>query len=405
MTLADSARARRRRWTAGIAGAALVSAFLSLAGPVAQASGFAPLCSDPSATGVVCLVSATRDGVDASSRVYVSTDTSSGWWLGMYYVGNISGGEDLGASELGHTWTITINTRANVPRVSSVYGTPGTVQRTVSGADHVIAITSTPVKFADNSFCNSITAVCPVQSLQDWTLLQGEVDDPRWVPYSTVSPSAWDGANTWTNIEETFFPPILGAGGALSVQVSNSHLWHDGTLVHGFLVQELPYALLKAVMGVDDPASLSGSGVVTTISAGGSGTFAVTLNDAVGILTVAASDITFSKRVVTIKHGVIVPRAGVVSRAYRTAAHTTVDARVLHGVSRGSRVLGYQVRCLRYVGTHLTTVRYGTSTSPAKLLIAVGRVPTGGRVVCEVRVRSKAGYGPWSKPVSVRAHA
>jgi hypothetical protein len=405
MSLVGRTRARHRRWTAAFAAVALVTGFLSLAGPVAQASGFAPLCSDPSATGVVCLVSATRDGVDESSRVYVATDTSLGWWLGTYYVGNISGGNDLGVSELGHTWTITINTRANVPRVSSVYGTPGTVQRSVSGPDHIIAITTTPVKFANNNYCNQTTAVCPVQSPQDWTLLQGEVDDPRWAPYSTVSPSAWDGANTWTNIEETFFPPILGPGGSLSVEVSNSHLWQDGTLVHGFLVQELPYTLLKAVMGVDDPASLSGSGVVTTISAGGSGTFTVTLNDAVGILTVAASNITFSKRVVTIKHGVIVPRAGVVSRAYRTATHTTVDVRVLRGVSRGSRVLGYQVRCLRYVGIHLTTVRYGTSTSPSRLLIAVGRVPTGGRVVCEVRARSKAGYGPWSKPVGVLAHA
>jgi hypothetical protein len=389
----------------GIAGAALVTGFLSVAAPVAQASGFAPLCSDPSAAGVVCLVSATRDGVDASSRVYVATDTSSGWWLGTYYVGNISGGEDLGVSELGHTWKITINTRAHVPRVSSVYGTTGTVQRSLSRDGHIITITSTPVKFADNSFCNSITAVCPVQSAQDWTLLQGEVDDPRWAPYSTVSPSAWDGANTWTNIEETFFPPILGPGGSLSVEVSNSHLWHDGTLVHGFLVQELPYALVKAVMGVDDPAALTGSGVVTTISAGGSGTFTVTLNDAVGILKVVASDITFSKRVVTIKHGVIVPRTGVVSRAYRTATRTTVLVRVVHGVSRGSHILGYQVRCLRYVGTHLRTVRYGTSASPSKLLIAVGRVPTGGRVACAVRVHSKAGYGPWSKPVGVLAHA
>jgi hypothetical protein len=185
------------------------------------------------------------------------------------------------------------------------------------------------------------------------------------------------------------------------LNVANSHYRHDGTtLVHGFVDEDLPYTLVKDIMYIDDPVSLVGGGVLASLSGSGSGTVSVTADDALGVIHVDASNITFSKRAVVIKRGVVVPRSGVVKAAKRYHPKTTVKVTVNPGVSRGSKVTGYQVRCYKASGSKKLYVHVGYLKAGHGYIVTVTGVGSGTRY-CQVRVNSRSGYGPWGSPVKV----
>jgi hypothetical protein len=393
------------------AAAVLAAALGVVAVPApAQASSLAPWCGVAAPT-VVCILSASRNGVPVLSTdptyvvsaVEIPEDTP--WSINWGVEDRGATTNDLGAGELSAVWTVTLDVRARIPRFGFAHSTPDSIVRSVApSGDHLISFTGSPVTITQG--CTGVP-VCPSTAVsQSIAYIDGWVYDANWYLAEGVPQAAWNNANMWTNVDWTDFPPTITSTGAFQLDVANSHFLTDGaTPVTGFVVQDLPYALVKQVMHVDDPASLVGGGVLATLSGTGGGTISITADDATGVVHVAAVGLTFSKRTITIRRGVIVPRAGVVKAAYRTTVKTRVRVGVAAGVSRGSRVTGYQARCYALRGTTLRYVRTATLGVGHGLTLTVLNVGTSGTRYCQVRVSSKAGWGPWSKAVKVRPKA
>lgn len=390
-----------------LATTSLGAALLSVAAPVAQAAP-GSWC-DTAAADAPCIVSLTRDGVPITSAdpdyaVTVSSLTDpTGTWQANWWVYSSALGDRLPPGDAAATFVVTVDVRTHIPRFSFNHSTHGTVVRSVDpgSGDHLVTLTASPVTITQG--CDG-SGVCPAVPVSDLSPnLDGWIYDPVWYADQGVPASAWNNASMWTNVDWTEFPPQATTS-SIVLNVANSHVQIDGTTpVQGFVYEDLPYALVKYVLGIDDPYALVGGGVLGSVSGTGSGTVAVTVDDTAALVHVAATNLSFSKRAVVVRRGVIVPRAGVVRAATRTPSRRTlVRVSVAAGISRGSRVTGYQARCYRLVGTAKTSVRTGYTKAGAGLLVKVANVSTYGTRYCQVRVGSRAGYGPWSKPVRAR---
>lgn len=345
-----------------------------------------------------CVVSATRNGVtvtesDPTYEIGVVDSASGGDWT-LYWNVLPRGGGHLADSELGANWNIVLNTRGHVPRVAFMSSTIGTVTRGLSGVDNLVTVVGGPIRVTQG--CDG-SGVCPAVAATEFVALGGNIDEAAtWYASSGVPVEAWNGANVWTNIDWTSFPPSLDASGNLVLQVANSHFRTDGTTpVVGFLRQQLPYSLVRTALFVDDPVSLVGGGVLATLSGSGGGIVTVSADDATRLVTIDASSVTFSRRSISVKRGVIVPRPGVVASLTRRGNGSTMRVSAAKGTPRGSRVIGYQARCYRLSGGVKSMVRVGYVAASKGRLISVYNVSRSASTYCQVRVRSKAGYGPW----------
>jgi len=354
-------------------------------------------CSSAPPTAA-CIQSAFRDGVpvtesDPTYRVSLVEGVYGSGWQASVDVMLLT--DSLPSSELGHTWRVLVNTRAHEPRVVFARATRGPVDRLIPlVGDNLIAVEGEPVRVTGE--CSG-AGVCPVTATREQVAFGAVVYDAvGWYASSGVPASAWAGANMWTNIDWTTFPPTV-FNGTLELQVANSHFRPGGVLpVTGFLYQDLPYALVQNALFVDDPYSLVGSAMITSISGSGSGSVSVLPDDANARLRVAATGLTFSKRTIRIKRGVITPRPGeVVSAVRRAGTPTTVRVAFARGVARGSAITGYQARCYRVVSGQVTGLRLGFVAAGPLTAVAVIGVSTAPGARCQVRVRSKAGYGAW----------
>ena len=249
--------------------------------------------------------------------------------------------------------------------------------------------------------------------------LDGQISDfGQWT--DVAQREATYGMDYWTNVAATDVPPQVKEDPAnpgfyfLQVNLANRRFYEDGvTLVQGTGRMRIPNSFLQMAYGIPNPATMTGSSLVGTLSGSGSGTVAVYQNpsgtammvdfDTVGFpaattphAKAAQAAATSSVRALRVKRGTIVPTRPRDVHARRVAAHR---GKVLFDPAspRGARITGYQARCVRLNGTGPVVAR--ASGSP----VVVTGLARGRAYDCRVRATSKAGPGSWSSRVRLRA--
>ena len=311
---------------------------------------------------------------------------------------------DLGAA-LGHTFSITISTSV-VPRVIDGFGTSMSYARSGPGGGmYQVTITGQPVEVSDQEGCSypaggptcSETAPGPSSAI-----LQGEIDDYNYSNYSGPSYPAglvdsFNGMDMWTNIVETGLPPTISTVSGqneLQIDLADHHFLDDGTtLVHGDFHLRIPETFLSTMWGINDPTTLATDGLNASIGAGG-GTLAVTVEPGNTGVQVNITGLTFSRRKLEIKLGLVTPRAPTHVEARRTSG-TTARLTFHAARPRGQKVTGYSTICRGLSKFH--RLRVVGKRSPA----TVNGLTPGLAYTCRLEGRSRAGYGVASKRFSI----
>jgi hypothetical protein len=399
-------------WSTGVADAAVVGSWCSDGAPapcVLSASvdtGGGP--ATPVASG------------DPNWNVQTSLTTASGSHDVLWNVTNQHGPDsyELGVASTDDVWVLTLDLGPIVPRVVSMTGDNMTVTRQPQGGgDFHVTITATPVRVTSGA-TNGTNDDCD-QSSWPWTCkgtavtqrhgyLGGQVTDYNsWT--DTAQRDSFYGMDFSTNIEATEIPPQItgdpSAGTAqLLINLANPHFWPDGsTVFHGFAHMRIPNRFLRVVYGIDDPASMTGSGLTATVTKpdgtiSATGTTTVSQDAAADAMLVDATGITFSAKRLHIRRGVITP-----TRPTKLVAHRGTQTRGRIGFaksrSRGSKVTGYYARC---ISLDKKSVRTGSALASP---IVIRHLVPGKRYDCQVRAKSRAGHSRWSTKARMPSHA
>jgi hypothetical protein len=349
-----------------------------------------------------CIVSVSRDSVpilsdDTNWDVSVfGSRGADGEYLAQWSIGWTQAPgmyESMKPGEVDHVWSVTVDMGTHVPRVTDEYGDNITVTRDAhNDGTYDVTTTGNPVLQGVNADCNTSVspAVCPFTASQNVTTFFGEIGDfQQW-----NDSSQWDdfyGMDSWTNVEVTYIPPqIIGDPAQIVEPLANSHELFGGGLFHGFYHIIIPNKFLVD-MGVDDPTTLGTDGLAATIGAG-----SVSITPAATSTEVDATGITFSHRSLHVKRGIVTPTR--VSKLHARRAATHRGHLSFHQArARGSRIVGYQARC---EATHHLTRRVFGKHSP----LLDRSLTAGVRYQCQVRAKSKAGYGHWSPKVTLARH-
>jgi hypothetical protein len=291
----------------------------------------------------------------------------------------------LASDETTQSWSVTVRV-SFIPRQTDTYADGVTISRHDNGdGTWDVTTTGNPVQMGVNDDCDTSAWPwnCPREAGANVTTLQGEFRDfNNWDDASQRGD--FMGMDSWTNVEASDVPPqIISDPFTIKIDLANSHFLKDESApFQGFYHQVIPNKFLID-MGIDDPATLSPAGVSAEI---GSGTSVVT--PGADSTAVDTTGITFSPRVLKLAAGVITPTRPKSLRTNRTAAHRAT-LRFHHAKPRGSRLIGYQARCQ---AKHHTTVT--AKGKHAKLRLH--GLARGTAYQCQVRAKSKAGYGHWS---------
>ena len=372
---------------------------LALAAP-APVSASSHWCSDPGATAP-CILSATLNGApivsgDPTWDIPLTIDGVGGSNTILFSLLR-NGSFELGADSLDDVWVVTIDPGSVVPRVVSAAGKDLAVTRS-SGS---VQVTATPVVVTDNDECNpSWPWSCPETPMSERVgYLDVEITDyGAWD--NPAQRASFLGMNYATNVGMRSLPPEIEEDPStgeqrILIRLANHHFRADGTTVFlGFVELRIPYLFLRRVYGIDDPSSLTGTGIAPSVSGppSGSGSFSVTADPAGGALLVEGDGITFSNRVITLERGKITPSKPKKLRAKRTGDRRA-KLRFKVAKARGSAIKRYEAKC---VGG-FTAVRAWGGGSPLR-----AKLDPGDSYHCRVRAKSKAGFGPWSKRAKLK---
>jgi len=356
-----------------------------------------------------CIVSATFDGSaltssDATYAVWAIANSADGTSQQVLWSIQPKIASDLSAA-LGHTFSITIKTSV-VPRVIDGFG--GSMSYTRSGPSsgkYQVTITGQPVEVTDNNDCSypSGGPTCPSVAPGSNAILQGEIDDYNYANYSDPNYPAglvdsFNGMDMWTNITETGLPPTISTVSGqneLQIDLADHHFLQNGTtVVHGNFYLVIPDTFLSTYWGINDPSTLATDGLNATVGAG-AGTLNVTVVPGTGV-QVAITGLTFSRRKLKIKLGLVTPRAPTHVKARRTSG-TTARVTFRAARPRGQKVKGYSANCRALNKLH--RLRVTGKHSPATIK---GLTP-GVAYRCTLEGRSRAGYGHASKRFSIPA--
>ena len=370
---------------------------LAVAVPGSASAASSGWCADTLGS-TPCVLTATRDSVTVDHTDphwnFQFNDFSGGgeahWQWNLTYDGSI----DVGSAEKSHQWDLTIDMGSVIPRVVFTRGdTVSIVRNQPTPGDSTVEVTANPVTLSNSCNQGAWPWTCVEAGdlgFNSWNgLLGGEVTDfGQWADVDQRN--AIYGLDYSTNNDAVDIPPQLigdpSAGtGQILVDLANAHYQPDGlTPFSGNFHLVIPKSYLRAVYGIDDPASLTGTGVVTTLSGTG-GTVTASLDPSYN-LVVDGNNLSFSARRVRIKHARIVPRVprnlhGV--RRIPTAARLTFDP----ARSRGSKVTGYVANCGSANDPH---TRVGTAKdSPLVVHGLLARAT----YVCKAWATSRAGRG------------
>ncbi len=217
-----------------------------------------------------------------------------------------------------------------------------------------MTLTGQPVSVTDQDGCTfppggpTCTSVAPGPSS---AILQGEISDYNYTNYSDPSyppgfVDSFDGMEMYTNIAETSLPPnlmVVDGQNELELDLTDHHFLHDGTtVVHGDFYLRIPAAFLSTYWGINDPSTLSTDGLNASIGAGG-GTLAVTVEPGNAAVDVQISGMTFSRRHLKIKLGVVTPRGPKNVKARRVSG-TTAKVTFTKSRPRGQKVTRLQAQ-------------------------------------------------------------
>ena len=340
-----------------------------------------------------CVVSATRNGVaitegDPTYVVSVAgSSQSNGDFLSQWSIADalLKGTyATLAPSDAGVSFSITVDVGKHQPRVTAEYADDASVTDTFDSQAGTwdVTVSGTAVEQGVNADCNAVTWTCPTNETQTIVAFQGEIHDWQWWP-DQAQWNDFNGLDQWTNAELTEIPPqITGSPFTISEQIGNSHEL-NGVVFDGFWKAVLPNAFLVD-MGINDPSTLTSAGISASV-----GTGTVTVTPGPTSTEIAITGITFSRRIVRIKRGIITPTAP--TRLSTRRASATVGYLFFRAARpRGSYVRSYEGRCR---AAHRTT-RYGRARrSPVKVTL----LHRGVSYWCQVRARASVGYGPWSR--------
>jgi hypothetical protein len=306
---------------------------------------------------------------------------------------------ELGAAALDDDWQITWDVGSLNPRVASVKGTGLSVTRVDDGdGTYKLTIAATPVSATNADDCDvsvspwtcpDVPSATPGLPAQWNAMLTGEVTD--YATWEDVQQrEAFYGMDISTNAAVTSVPPEIvndpatGSPGIL-LRLANHHFFADGvTEFIGEAYVRIPAKFLAVVYGIDDLASLTGKGVITS-GGGPSGTIAVTVEPGEEAILVSASNITFSERRLRIVRGNVKPKAPTGMTAIRngSTASVTFDG----AESRGSKVRSHRVTC---AGRGDPDGAKGTAKDSP---VEVNGLDSERSYQCEIFGRSRAGAG------------
>ena len=410
-------RAHRRivGWMLGVLGAA--GSFMVVLGAPATATPAAslvpvPWCSDAPGT-FPCISAATRNGVSVHSdptwSVQIGTFTVSGDPSQYLHIAaEKNGSYTLGAGALSDTWSIQLAMGTSfVPRVATGHARDVTVTRSIAiSGQYSITITGTPVTVTNGCSQSSWPWSCPTVATSQWIgYFDAQVTDYAVWP-DAVTRDAMYGMDYFTNLDATSVPPEIVTDPAtgddqLLIRMANSHYLMDGTtVVHGHSELRIPNSFLQVGYGVPDPASMTGTSLIATVSGptAGSGSVTVAQEASNTAMLVTMDGVTFSPRKFTVRRGTITPTRPSNVHTKRLAPHR---GRVSFTGSkpRGAKITGYQARC---VINHGTQVRWANGSQSPILVLGL----THGRgYYCTVHAMSRAGRSAFSNRIWMRRYA
>ncbi|HEX9774543.1 MAG TPA: fibronectin type III domain-containing protein [Actinomycetota bacterium] len=382
-----------------VASALGVAVLLTL-GPVRQAGATdTDWCSVDSTKP--CIVSATHAG-----NPVAPADTDWEPWVFKYKVGgstNVDWGwfhnmdNDLGAGATSEVFVLLIDTGSVIPRVAFTYGDDVVVNRIDDGdGTYKIEITATAIELNDNDDCdqNVNPWFCPETPSDAWDgYLGGQITNYNAWDDVAQRESMW-GMNYSTNVAATSLPPEIVNDPAtgyeqLLIRMASHHYHLDGsTLWEGFAHLRIPNAFLRLTYGVDNPASMTGSGLIVT-GEGSAATATIAQESGADAMLVDVEGMHFSARNVRIKRGVITPTRPTNVSTKRATAHRG-KVKFDPAKARGSKITGYAARCVARRGSHIVWGFDGDSP------VVVRHLRRGVAYACRVRAKSKAGPGTWS---------
>jgi hypothetical protein len=352
-----------------------------------------------------CVDSATLNGSTAYGNTDWTISVTGGPDDFLWNVFNETvGSYDLGSAALTDRWVITFDTGTSLPRVSFMYGMNSvTTRSSIAGPTYQITVDANPVRLTDNDECDPGTWpwTCPETATDEFAgYLGGQITDYGTWDDVAQRESMW-GMNYATNIGLTSMPPeivndpVTGVE-QLLLRLANHHYWPGGVDVfEGFVDLRIPNKFLRETYGIDNPATMTSSGLVVT-GDGSAATATVSQESSGDAMLVDIDGMRFSARAVRIKRGVITPTRPKNILAIRTRARR---GKVKFGpaTARGSRITGYKARCVPRKGSDVESA--SGSGSP---LVVTG-LRRGVAYDCRVRALSKAGAGKWSVSVKMPA--
>ena len=393
-----------------IAGPALVIAVitLTLGAGSARAVLSTSWCAPVGSQAPPCVASATLNGnpllaSDPNFSIQLVPFAAGGSDEFSMTVENGAGGADLGPSALSDTFSVVVNGGTLVPRVAFAQGSDVSFERNPEpGGTYRMTITANPVAITDNSECSypgGGLPTCPYEATNEFAgYLSAQVSDyDGWPTPSQID--SFYGMDLSTNIAETGLPPQLvpdpATPGADEVvlDLANQHELPGGVTFYGFLHMSIPGSFLQTVYGIDDPSTVTDTGLAASVGAGG-GTVAIQVAPGGGALLVDITGLTFSSRVLTIRRGVITPTRPLGLIARRTSAgRGQISFRAAK--PRGSRITFYRASCATITGH--SKVKAKSSRSPVKL----SWLRVGHAYRCTVVAHARAGAGQVSSSVNL----
>ena len=355
-------------------------------------------CSAPNPAP--CLVSVKRNGVSLTSSDPNFAVQSTGLLSvsGFPYFGFLVaevGGVPLSTTD---TWEFNFDTGTTDPNNTSAFAGVPDVDRVHDGdGTYHVRYTAKPILYtygcdtASSSWPWPCTSVATDEDVKLSVEVQDRTDDFANF-HSAQSPQGVNGIFLETATDGSRF---------LLSEMVNSHFRAapSSTVVYeGEAWFRIPYAMLRDSFGVPDPSTMEATSLSGTVNGSTTAaTFVVSHDPDGGGMFVNITDLTFSKKVIRVKRGIIVPKRPTDLRATRTATYT---GRVGYDLAdaRGAKPTGYIVRCVSG-GGHVRTNDKSTPTSP----IYVGGLRKGVAYTCKVRAKSKAGPGTWSLGIRMPA--
>jgi hypothetical protein len=381
-----------------------------LAAPLGLAVSSSPAHAVPPAPGdyvprwcdtnpAPCLVSASRNGttVTASDPTYEVLSTGP-LHNDFDYFGFLVQGTDISKKlSTSDTWQLLFDTGTLDPNYMEGFAGVPDMDRVVDGdGTYHLRYTAKPIVYTNGCDTTSPTWPWPCTSVpaNEDVKLEAEAQDrsDEFVNFFRAqSPQGVNGI---------FLETAPDGSRYLSSEMVNSHYRADGITVYKGQVRfRIPYKMLHDSFGVPDPSTMVASSLTGTVNGGTTGaTFNVYHDPDGGGMFVDITNLTFSRKVIKVSRGVIVPTRPTGLHAKRRTTHAGRLSFTL-STPRGARVTGYKVRCVSRGGQVVTNTK-STPTSP----IRISGLRRGVGYSCKVRATSRAGLGPWSLVVRMPRH-